>query len=363
MEARYVGIDLAKRTMEVCILSEGRKIERHGLKTDEEGRRRLCGLLRKSDSVAFEICAYASGLARQLEKKVGCKVFLLNPGKLRVIWDSTKKTDREDALKLAKLVQRVPEEELPVVPLISEQEEETRYEVSSLEYMKRKRVSAINRLHALYLWAGIVDVSKKDLKSARRREAMLGDLPEDLRRFAQYLHEEIDLLERQIREIRGELERKVRENPLAPYIMSIPGIGIGIAAVLLAYLGDGRRFSHGKEVANYSGFTPRVDCSGETEHYGHIAKRTFCHPIRAVVLEGVWAMIRSSSGGELYEKYMSLRERMSKKKSAVAIARRMVRLAWILMTRREMYRGADEAALRKKFGFYKINFEEWESVS
>jgi hypothetical protein len=38
--ARYVGIDLAKRTMEVCIL-EGNRIERHGLTNDEQGRKRL----------------------------------------------------------------------------------------------------------------------------------------------------------------------------------------------------------------------------------------------------------------------------------------------------------------------------------
>jgi hypothetical protein len=48
--ARYVGIDLAKRTMEVCFL-EGERIERHGLTTDEQGRYILASLLRKTDVV------------------------------------------------------------------------------------------------------------------------------------------------------------------------------------------------------------------------------------------------------------------------------------------------------------------------
>jgi hypothetical protein len=74
-------------------------------------------------------------------------------------------------------------------------------------------------------------------------------------------------------------------------------------------------------------------------------------------------MARSGSGGMLRVKYNSLSERMSKKKSAVAIARKMVSLAWLLMTRRELYRDAQEAALRKKFAFYKIKFEGWESVA
>ncbi|MDR1419174.1 MAG: transposase, partial [Treponema sp.] len=119
MKERFVGIDLAKRTMAVCIVSDGEPIERHGLKTDGEGRKRLCRLLKKTDTVALEVCAYATVLVRQLNREVGCTVIMLNPGRLQVIWKSAKKTDKEDALKLAKLVQRTPEEELPVVPLIS----------------------------------------------------------------------------------------------------------------------------------------------------------------------------------------------------------------------------------------------------
>jgi transposase len=363
MEERFVGIDLAKRTMEVCIVSDGQPIKRHGFKTDEEGRKMLCRLLKKTDTVALEVCSYATVLVRIVNREVGCKVLMLNPGRLQVIWKSMKKTDREDALKLARLAQRFPEEELPVVPLISEEEEDTRYGVSTAQYLKEKRVAAINRLHSLYVRNGIVDVTKKDLATGKHREAKMEGLSEKLRVYAKYLHEELDLLERQLEEVQGALEQKTRENELAPYVMSIPGIGLGIATVLLAYLGDGSRFSHMKEVANYAGFTPRVDCSGETERYGHISKQAFCHAIRSVVLEGVWAMVRSGNGGMLQVKYNSLSERMSKRKSAVAIARKMVGLAWLLMTRRELYRGAQEAALRKKFAFYKIKFEKWESVA
>jgi transposase len=363
MQERFVGIDLAKRTMEVCVVSDGAAIERHGLKTDAEGRRRLCRLLRKGDTVGLEVCAYATGLVRQLNREVGCKVLMLNPGQLQVIWKSAKKTDKEDALKLAKLVQRNPEAELPVVALISEEEEDARYNVSTAQYLKGKRVAAINRLHSLYVRAGIVDVTKKDLKTAKTREETMKELPEKLQVYANYLHEELALLEKQREEVQDAIDEKTRENELAPYVLSIPGVGLGIAGVLLAYLGDGSRFSHAKEVAHYAGLTPRVDCSGETERYGHISRGSYCGAIRSVVLEGVWAMGRSSSGGMLQVKYNSLKERMSKKKSAVAVARKMVNLAWLLMTRREMYRDATEAALRKKFTFYKVKFGEWGSVA
>ena len=154
----------------------------------------------------------------------------------------------------------------------------------------------------------------------------------------------------------------MRAHELAPYVMSIPGIGIEIAAALLAYLGDGSRFSTAARVSNYAGLAPRVDCSGETERYGGIARYQFCHAIRGVVLEGVWAMIWSGKG-PLFEKYEELSGRMNKRKSAVAVARKMVSLAWLLMKRREYYRGISNEALTKKLRYYHIKKLVEEAVS
>jgi hypothetical protein len=102
--ARYVGIDLAKRTMEVRVV-DGDRIERHGLTADEKGRSILASLLRKTDVVGYEVCRFGNRLARMPEKEAGCEVIALNPGDLRIIWKRRtcgpgKKTDREDALKM-----------------------------------------------------------------------------------------------------------------------------------------------------------------------------------------------------------------------------------------------------------------------
>jgi len=98
---RFVGIDLAKKSMELCILSEGQAADRSSYKTDAGGRSRLCANLEASDAVAIEACALAFVLARQLKRDVGCRILVLNPGKLAIIWQSTRKTDKEDARKLA----------------------------------------------------------------------------------------------------------------------------------------------------------------------------------------------------------------------------------------------------------------------
>ena len=71
------------------------------------------------------------------------------------------------------------------------------------------------------------------------------------------------------------------------------------------------------------------------------------------MLEGVWALVRSGKGPS-FIKFQDLPGRMSRKKSAVAVARKMAGLAWLLMKRREYYRGMDKAALEKKLRYYKI---------
>jgi transposase len=352
MARRYVGIDLAKRTMEICIV-EGKNIERHGLKTDESGRIMLARLLRKSDVVGYEVSSYGNFLARILQKEVGCKVIPLNAGELRIIWKSRKKTDKEDALKIAKYVRDTPEEEMCAIPLPSEEEEALRSDISMKEFLKKERNAAINRLHALYGQMGIIDVTRKDLKTDEGRKARRAELPEALQKYALVLEQQLEVFERQFEEAEEKVAEKARNNELTQYIMSIFGIGIQIAAVLLAYLGDGSRFSNGAQVANYAGLAPRVDCSGATAHYGSIAKYQYCHPIRGIVIEGVWAMVRSGKG-PLFTKYSELSGRMNKKKSAVAIARKMVILAWLLMKRREYYRGMSNEALEKKLNYYKV---------
>ncbi|GHV38076.1 hypothetical protein AGMMS49546_07720 [Spirochaetia bacterium] len=148
---RYVGIDLAKRSMQVCtVTEESAAIERRGLKTDEKGRQLLCSFLRKGDVVAMEVCGYANTLARILRKQVGCEVHLLNPGALVMVWKSRKKTDKEDALKIAKYLRDTPAEEWVEVPLLSEEEEGFRADITMKEFLKKERNMAINRLHALY---------------------------------------------------------------------------------------------------------------------------------------------------------------------------------------------------------------------
>jgi transposase len=125
-----------------------------GIRTDEKGRERLASLLCQDDVAGREACSIAFLPGRYLRDTAGCAVYILNPGKLRMIWKSTRKTDKEDARKTASFIMRTPREELPLVSLSEEQEEELRSLALMKQFLTRLRTSLINRLHAVYVQAG-----------------------------------------------------------------------------------------------------------------------------------------------------------------------------------------------------------------
>jgi transposase len=97
-------------------------------------------------------------------------VVILNAGKLVLIYGSMKKTDKEDMLKLARIVEQFREEQLPIVPLPSEQEMRRRKLIQSHKRAVKMRVQMINLVHGLFVHQGITTVSKKDLSEKGSRE-------------------------------------------------------------------------------------------------------------------------------------------------------------------------------------------------
>lgn len=72
-----------------------------------------------------------------------------------------------------------------------------------------------------------------------------------------------------------EIDMQIREHlqtekGYAQLAMSIPGVGEKATFALMAFIGDGKRFSNASQVANYAGLTPTVNISGQKVHYGLI---------------------------------------------------------------------------------------------
>jgi transposase len=199
----------------------------------------------------------------------------------------------------AKCIPRYPEAELPLVSVSTEREADLRQLISMKPFQVKTRTALVNRLHVLYVVAGETGLKKKDLAVAASREQRKVLLRNDTQRMlADRIERELEVVETELRAYKEKLAEIVRGSELAPYSMSIPGVGPALVSAFIAYIGDGDRFDTAGEGANYGGLTPELDCSGDTARYGHI-QRGGRRALRSVVLQSAWVVSRSTGGGRL----------------------------------------------------------------
>ena len=132
------------------------------------------------------------------------------------------------------------------------------------------------------------------------------------------------------------IKKECEEDESSKRAQTIPGVGEKTALAFAAYVGDGKRFSNGDQVANYLGLVPRIDCSGTINKYGHITKQGN-RVVRALLYQAAWALVRSKYGGALQAKYFYMTGGgKGKKVSITAIARKMAKLLYLIMKNKGM---------------------------
>jgi len=327
---RYVGIDLGKRTYEMAIVGKKSVTKSNG-RTCITGRKNLYSKLRSTDKVALEAGNLAFIIAKDLETLVGCRVYVLNPSQLALIYGSMKKTDKEDSLKLAHIIEDFQEERLPVVPLPSDKEIMMRKLLAGYKRAQQSRSRDINKLHALFLAQGITTVVRKDLATEEQRKETIKMLKGLELEEAEYLVACLDLHEQRIKALKRRMNKESAGDEVVERLQSVPGVGKMVAFAFVAHV-DAKRFDNASQVSNYLGLVPRVYISGDTMRYGRITKRGNSY-LRALLTQAAWSLIRTKAGGKLKERfeYMTIEKSKSKKKAIVAIARRIAEMLYSMM--------------------------------
>lgn len=331
-QRRLVGIDLGKRTYEMKIIAPNGKVTGTNGKTSPAGRKALYEKLLPNDRVAIEVCSLAMVMAKEIEKKVGCEVVLLNPSQIALIYRSVKKNDQEDALKLARLVQKFDNDELPTVNLPTEHEENIRQILTELRQLKNDRTKEINRLHAVFLECGITEVKRKDLGTSIARERTIKILKGMSYSQAERLLKKLELIDDQIEEVEKLLDIELEGDRNVEKLIEIPGVGKQLASAYIAFIGDGSRFPNVSSIGAATGLVPRLDMSSTICRLGHITK---CgnKNLRSLLIMAAWSHVRAKNGGAIKDKfiYMTKTKSKGKKIAIVAAARKLAELMYTIL--------------------------------
>lgn len=356
---RIIGMDLSKRTFKACILTQGKNFEDRKIESGSmtpEGRQKWLSTLSEKDVVAIEGGTSSNNFARELVK-TGAKVFVLNPGKLHIIFQSQRKTDKNDAVKIAQYIRDTHDENICSIEIPTEDESLLRQIINSYDFAKKARTQHINKLHSIFNMNGFPCVKKKDLKDNQGR---IEAIAENLTGIA---FEDAALVERLITEIEISIERYldlmrgyiIEHADIALPWLSLPGIGLITCASLLAYIGDCKRFYSPAQLRNYIGLVPRIDQSGDKNYIGGVSSFG-CKAIRKNIVQGGWSFDHRKADCPLSMEWIKLVGRGKRKQTvAIHMANKMLTIGWTLLKKKELYHGlGDFRYLKTKLKKIKI---------
>ena len=136
-----------------------------------------------------------------------------------------------------------------------------------------------------------------------------------------------DLFNRE-REMENRIALAVRDDHRVKLLMTIPGINVYSAAVIISEIDDISRFSSKEKFASYAGLVPKQYQSGNRDIRGHISKRG-PSMLRFILVTASHTAIKKSK--KLRAKYLSIVRRVGKSRAIVAIARILAELIFTML--------------------------------
>jgi transposase len=273
---------------------------------------------------------------------------VLDARRLRVIAQSVSKCDKLDAAVLAELARS--NLKLPACYVPDDAVFALREHLRARADLVRIRTMLKNRVHALLHRRGLPPAGDPFGRAGRAALAALALDAAGRAILDRYLAQ-LDAIEQAVRASTRELRELSCDDvarwrrPLA-LLCTMPGVGLIHGLTILAELGDVDRFRSRAAVSNWAGLVPVVRDSNHKRFAGHITRRGSAH-LRATMTEAAWSAVRA---GPRCRRYGAIFHRIGRVKckqvAIIAVARRMLEDAWMMLKRDEVFRDDDDDVFR-----------------
>jgi transposase len=206
----------------------------------------------------------------------------------------------------------------------------------------RQQTAVINAIRAHLAEFGIVaPVGRNGVEELLDVVADPDDdrVPEVARECLAALGAQLRMLKTQILEFDRRILAWHRSNETSKRLDEIPGVGPALATALVASVADPKAFRSGRDFSAWVGLVPKQNSSGGKEKLGSITKRGDRY-LRSLFTAGALAVIRYAKiRGTKHRPWLTaLLARRPTKVAAIALANKIARMAWAMMTKGERYR-------------------------
>ena len=330
-----IGLDIAKSVFQVHgVDAAGQVVVRRQLK-----RRYVLAFFEKLPPclIGVEACASSHHWSRELQA-LGHKVRLMPPAYVRP-YVKRQKNDAADAEAICEAVTRA---NMRFVETKTPEQQSCLMLHRTRHLFIRQQTAVINAIRAHLAEFGIVaPVGRNGVEELLGVVADASDkrLPEIARACLAALGAQLRMLKAQILEFDRMINAWHRSNETSKRLDEIPGVGPALATALVASVADPRAFRSGRDFSAWIGLVPKQHSSGGKDRLGGISKQGDRY-LRSLFTAGALAVIRYAKihGAKHRPWLTALLARRPTKVAAVALANKIARMAWAMMTRDERYR-------------------------
>ena len=321
----HVGVDLHQRFCYVTVMdARGKILQQRTVSNEAAELRRWARSLPEPAQVVMEACSFWPAFQKNLSGEVS-KLVLVHPARVRAIAEAGLKNDRVDSEMLAHLSRC---HLLPEAWMADEATQQARQRVRLRVALGQQRARAKNLLQSVLHQEGrlkpVSDVFGKKGQAWLRELELTAAGREAVDSYGELIAH----YDRLIDERQQKLEQAAEQSAEARWLATIPGIGGYLAMVIVAEIGDIRRFANKKALANYAGLVPRVRESAGKRHDGGLTRQG------SKLLR--WAMIQAAHGATrgspaIRAWYEARRQRKRAQVARVALARKLLTCVWALL--------------------------------
>ena len=335
-EVTIVGVDIAKNVFHLHgAASDGSAVFRKKLSRTQFQRFMAS---QPACVVAMEACGGAHHWAREM-KQQGHEPRLIAAGYVRP-FVKRQKNDMADAEAIVEAALR------PTMRFVEVKDEAAQARCMLFrvrDQLVRQRSQTVNALRAFLAEFG--QVAPVGMQNVSRLAAIVADtatsLPPLARELCEEMLERINAFSERLVHLNRRINEVAAQTPDVARLHTMPGVGPVTALAIRSFAPPLEQFRSGRDFAAWLGLVPRQHSTGGMERLGRMSKMGQ-NDIRRLLVIGAMAVIRWAGrrGNGLNAWLTQLLARKPKMLVAIALANKMARGLWAMMTRNEEYRSS-----------------------
>lgn len=250
------------------------------------------------------------------------------------------KRHKNDAIDAEAIVEAASRPSMRTVAVKDENQQAHAMLFRTREMFVRQRTQLINAVRAHLAEYGIVlpQQRRNGRLFAERCRAEFGSAPEPVISMVEAYLRQIEAVDREVAELDVKIKKGALHNADARRLQTMPGIGPMSAMAIQAFCPPAQNFQKGRHFAAWLGLVPRQHSTGGKDRLGRITKMGQ-RDVRKLLIIGAMSVISASERkGRCDDPWLAnMLEKRPRMVVAVALANRMARRLWAMMTKEQDY--------------------------